>query len=316
MELLKFLESLRTPFFDAFFSLITHLGSENVFTVLGLVIIWCVNKKWGFRYFIIGLMGNAVNQLLKGIFLIARPWVVDESFTIVEAARAQATGYSFPSGHTQSVISVFGTVAVWAKKRWIYVVSAAAILLVAFSRMYLGVHTLLDVGVSLIAGVGVVALLVWLFEKCDGNRRAKIAIGLGSLLFVIALVLYLFLAPTREASVAQFDEDGKKAACTLLGTTLGFLLAWWVDDRYTHFEVKAVWWAQALKLLIGAGLILGVRVGLKPVLAAVFGESALVDALRYFLMALVGGTLWPMTFKFWSGLGRAKVEKNQNLPLT
>lgn len=316
MELLKLLEALRTPFFDGLFGLITHLGAETVFTVAGLFIFWCVDKKWGFRYFVIGLMGNALNQLLKGIFLIPRPWVIDEGFSIVESARAHATGYSFPSGHTQSAVSVFGTAAAWLKKRWGYAASAAAILLVALSRMYLGVHTLLDVGVSLATGVGVVALYVRLFEKYDGNRRAKIAVGLTSALFCVLLVLYLFLAPARAASVAAFDEDGKKAACTVLGTTLGFLLAWWVDDRRTHFDVKAVWWAQALKFLIGLGLIIGARVGLKPVLAAILGESPLVDALRYFIMALLGGTLWPMTFRFWGRLGREKAKQVPEIPIT
>jgi len=316
MEILKLLETLRTPFWDFVLGLATHLGAEMVFMIVGLFIFWCVDKKWGFRYFVIGLMGNALNQLLKGIFLIPRPWVIDENFTIVESARAQATGYSFPSGHTQSAVSVFGTGAARIKKRWAYAVSAAVILLVAFSRMYLGVHTPLDVGVSLATGVGIVALYVWLFEKYDTSRRAKVVIGVASALFCVLLVLYLYLAGAREANVAVFDEDGKKAASTVLGTMLSFLIAWWVDDKRTHFDVKAVWWAQALKFLIGLGLIIGARVGLKPVFAAIFGEYPLVDALRYFIMALVGGTLWPMTFRFWGRFGRRKAPQSADIPLT
>lgn len=316
MEFLRFLESLRTPFFDELFSLITNLGAETVFMVLGLFIFWCVNKKWGFRYFIIGLMGNVLNQFLKAIFLVPRPWISDQNFTIVESARAGATGYSFPSGHTQSVVSVCGTVMVWLKKRWVSVTGAILIALTAFSRMYLGVHTPLDVGVSLATGILTVALLAWLFNRYDGSRRAKIVIGLCALLFSVALVLYLYLAPIRDANVAQFDADGKKAACTVLGSFLGFLVAWWVDDRYMHFDVKAIWWAQALKFALGLGLIMGVRIGLKPVLNAIFIESAFTDGLRYFLMSIAGGVLWPMTFRFWSGLGRERTKEPANLPLT
>ncbi len=316
MEFLRFLESLRTPFLTALFSLVTHLGAEMVLMVVGLVLFWCVDKKWGFRYFIIGLTGNVLNQFLKAIFLIPRPWVVDEKFTIVESARAQAGGYSFPSGHTQSVVSTFGTAMAFAKKRWLSVAGIAAIVLTAFSRMYLGVHTPLDVGVSLVTGVLTVWFFVWLFEKFDGSRRAKIVIGLSSLLFATVFVLYVFLAPAREANIAQFDVDARKGACTLLGTILGFVLAWWVDDKYTHFEVKAVLWAQALKFLIGLGLVLGVRFGLKPVLAALFGESPFLDAVRYFIMTLVGGALWPMTFRFWGRLGVGGKKAATDMPLT
>ncbi len=316
MQFLRLLESLRTPFFDAIFSLITHLGAEIVFMLAGLAIFWCINKKWGFRFFFIGLAGSILNQFLKAIFLIPRPWVTDERFTIVESARADATGYSFPSGHTQSAVCVFGTLLAWLKKRWVSIACVVLALLVGFSRMYLGVHTPLDVGVSLGTGILTVVLFTWLFRRFEDNRRAQTAIGLAVLLFSASLVLYLFLAPARAGSVAEFDAHGRKAACTLLGTTLGFLIAWWVDDQHTRFEVKAVWWAQILKYAVGLGLIMGVRVGFKPLLQAVLGDTPFTDAVRYFLMALVGGTFWPMTFSFWGRLGTGKAKGAEEIPLT
>lgn len=316
MEFLRFLESLRTPFLNVFFSIVTYLGSDTVFIICGLFIFWCVNKKWGFRYFVIGLTGSILNQFLKAVFLVPRPWIKDTNFTIVESARAGATGYSFPSGHTQSAVCLFGTLMAWMKNRWISILCIAAILLAAFSRMYLGVHTPLDVGASLITGIGTVALFIWLFDKYDHNRRGKIIIGLAALLFGVLLVLYLYLAPVREANVAQFDTDGKKSACIILGSILGFLVAWWIDDRYMHFDVHALWWAQALKLILGIGLILGVRIGFKPLLNAVLGESALTDGIRYFLMSLTGGVLWPLTFRFWTKLGKGSAKGAGEIPLT
>lgn len=97
MTILKWLEGLRAPWLDSLMSAVTELGDETVFMVAGLVILWCVNKRWGFRFLLTGLMGSVMNQLLKAIFLIPRPWVLDPSFTIVESARAGATGYSFPA---------------------------------------------------------------------------------------------------------------------------------------------------------------------------------------------------------------------------
>ncbi len=310
MEFLRLLESIRTPFLDAVAAAVTMLGEETVFMAAGMVLLWCFDKKWGFRFFFIGLIGNTLNQLLKAVFLIPRPWVMDDSFTIVEAAREAATGYSFPSGHTQTAVTVFGTLALWQKKRrWVAVCCVAAIVLTAFSRMYLGVHTPLDVGVSLITGSLTVFLLVRLFDRLEQNRKGKIIFGACAAAFILLLLCYVLFMPAREANVAEFDAHGIKNAWTITGTSLGLLLAWWVDDRYTHFETRAVWWAQLLKLAIGFGVIVGLRMGLKPLFNLAFGEDAMfASALRYFIMAVAGGVLWPMTFRFWGSLGKNERE--------
>ena len=159
MTILKWLEGQRTPWLDGLMSAITELGDETIFMLAGLVILWCVNKRWGFRFLLVGLTGSIMNQLLKAIFLIPRPWVQDPSFTIVESARAGATGYSFPSGHTQSAATLFGTLAMWSRKWWSTLLCVVMVLLVGLSRMYLGVHTPLDVGVSLLTGVVTVVAL-------------------------------------------------------------------------------------------------------------------------------------------------------------
>ena len=94
MAFLKYLAQFRSPFWDEVVAAVTLLGEETFFMILGLMIFWCINKKWGYRFLAIGLSGSSLNQLLKAIFLIPRPWVLDPTFTIVEAAREAATGYS------------------------------------------------------------------------------------------------------------------------------------------------------------------------------------------------------------------------------
>ncbi len=117
MSLLYFFESVRAPVLDGFFSLITHFGEETLFIAFGLLLFWCVDKKEGYYLLCVGLLGTALNQLLKLLFRIPRPWVRDPDFTIVESARAGATGYSFPSGHTQTSIGVYGAIARWTSRR-------------------------------------------------------------------------------------------------------------------------------------------------------------------------------------------------------
>ncbi len=304
MEVLRALAGIRTPFWDSVMGCITYLGDETVFMAAGLIVIWCIDKKWGFRLFYMGLLGTVLNQLLKAIFLLPRPWVRDPSFSIVEAAREGATGYSFPSGHTQSAAMLFGGVAMWLKKRWVTVAAAVIILLTAFSRMYLGVHTPLDVGVSLLAGLLMLILMHYAFRYADSGRRAIRVLGGAGMLFCIAVILYLLLAPATAANVAEFDAHGKESVWSLVGAMLGLLLIWWIDDKYLRFPVQAVWWAQVIKCLGGLGLLMLTRVVLKAPLNALFAGDVAANGLRYFLMTLIGGSAWPMTFRFFSRLGK------------
>lgn len=124
-------------------------------------------------------------------------------------------------------------------------------------------------------------------------------IGLCALGMAAVLLAYVHLAPVTERNIAEFDAHGVKNAWTVFGVTAGMLLAWWVDDRYTRFDTHAVWWVQITKLVLGLLPVVGVKSGLKPVFS-LLGTSPFLDGLRYFLMAVVGGVLWPMSFRFWT----------------
>lgn len=299
MELLKILEGIRTPFLNELMSVITVLGDETFFMIVGMIMLWCINKKWGYRLMFIGMTGTAFNQLLKYIFLIPRPWVLDPTFTIVESAREGASGYSFPSGHTHSAVSVFGTMAMWMKDKVMTVICILIIALIAFSRMYLGVHTPLDVGVSLVLGTVLVVGMCKLFDKTSKSSKSKIAIGIGILAIIAAAIVYMYVAPVTERNMPEVDLHGKESLWKLLGASAGMMLGWLIDERRTHFKTEAPLWAQAVKVVGGLIIVIAVKSGLKPVLIAVLGDAPLTHALRYFLMAFAGAALWPMTFKYF-----------------
>ena len=111
MSFLYFLEGLRNSVLDAIFSVITLCGEETVFMAVGMVIFWCFHKFQGYFLLCVGFVGTVLNQFLKMVCRIPRPWVKDPNFTIVESAREAATGYSFPSGHTQTSVGLFGGIA-------------------------------------------------------------------------------------------------------------------------------------------------------------------------------------------------------------
>ena len=60
-------------------------------------------------------LGAGINSFLKLSFHIPRPWIKDPQFTIVETARSAATGFSFPSGHTNTAVTYMGGLALWHK---------------------------------------------------------------------------------------------------------------------------------------------------------------------------------------------------------
>lgn len=300
MDFLNLIYQTRTPFFTGLFSALTYLGDELVFMVTVLVVLWCVDKKWGYRLFAVGMMGTTLNQILKAVFLVPRPWVLNSSFEPVESALESAGGYSFPSGHTQSAATLFGGIAVWIKRKWVTVVSILLVLITAYSRMYLGVHTPLDVGVSLATGLLTVLGFMYLFKKADHNPRVSKGIGIALFIGALILLLYVMLWPKTERNVAQFDEEGLKNAYTVLGTVLGLIVSRFVDSRYIRYETRAAWWAQVLKLAIGVGFVVIVRVTLKAPLLKLFHGHGAADSLRYFLMTVTAGVLWPLTFRFWA----------------
>ena len=306
MEFLYFLEGLRTPFGDAFFSLITHLGEETLFIVAGLVVFWCIDKLQGYYLLIVGLTGTVINQFLKLWFRIPRPWVKNPDFTIVESARAEATGYSFPSGHTQSSVGIFGAVARWNKNMLVRVVCVVICVLVPLSRMYLGVHTPADVGVSIAVALVLIFGIYPLVQKGAEEPKTMRMIMCVMLAISVANVAFVeFYAFPADVDVTNL-EHGTKNAYTMLGCILGVWLTYEVDSRFIQFRTDALWWAQILKLVIGLAILLAIKAGLKAPLMALTGGHHIADAVRYFVMVAFAGCMWPMTFEFWRGLGQRK----------
>ena len=302
MEFLYLLESIRNPFLDQVFSLITHLGSEIVFMVLAVVMFWCVNKSQGLYLLSVGCLGTTVNQFLKLACRVPRPWVRDPGFTIVESARADATGYSFPSGHTQNAVGTFGCLAMGAKKSWLRIVLIVLAVLTSFSRMYLGVHTLSDVLVSAGIALLMVAAMHPLFKGLEEHPERGLWILLGLFLVNVLYVLYANLWQFPADVDPENLEHGVKNAAKLMGALLGMAIGYGIDLKWIRFKTEATPVGQILKCVLGLVIVLAIKEGLKPVL----GSGSLSSAVRYGLITLFAAGIWPMTFPFFAKLGRKK----------
>ena len=306
MDILYALEKIRTPFWNGVMSAVTQLGGEVIFIVAAVVVFWCVSKWEGYYLMTIAFCGTVLNQFLKLICRVPRPWVRDPNFTIVESARAEATGYSFPSGHTQNAIGLFGGMARWGGRRWVRLGLTTLALVIAFSRMYLGVHTPADVGVSLVLAAALVLGLYPLMRRAQEKPRYMGYVLAAMLVVSGAFVVFVETCGFPADMDAENLASGIGNAWKMLGAVAGMTLAWLLDRRYIHFETQAVWWVQVIKVAVGMALLLAIKSGLKAPLLALLGHEGLAGGVRYFLLVLVAGAVWPLVFRPMSQWGKGE----------
>lgn len=272
LGILKYVQSFSNETLDSFFEIITMLGEEWFFIILFAIFFWCFNKSFGYKLAFICLTSAAINTIIKEIVKLPRPI----GYEGIKSIRVEtAEGYSFPSGHTQQSSSLFATLMIEFKKKWLYFIGVLGILLVGFSRMYLGVHWPSDVIGGLIIGIlwTMIAIKIFDWSKDRGN---PMLLGV----FVIPMIILMLFFQTATYY---------KVVGTLLTLWIGYI----IDDKYFSFVTKAVWWKQILKLVIGfLGLIL-IKVYVKKLLPLTIYS----DFLRYALMGIWMTVISPIIYR-------------------
>ena len=190
---LQHFRDLLPNFINELFLSITTVGEFFLPTLVGLIIFWCINSKKGISLLFLIFMNIFVSQFLKMLACVYRPWVLDNRITPLPKALLHSGGYSFPSGHTTMATSFCGgLVYLFNKYKLVSFSLVFLILLVGFSRMYLGVHTPQDILTGLIIGV----VLVFIFPKYVDYLEEKRTRYLWFILgfnFSIALIFLVIL---------------------------------------------------------------------------------------------------------------------------
>lgn len=275
MSFLWALSELRTPFFDQVFQFITYLGQGFFPVIVICALYWCYNKKLavtiGFTYITSGLMV----QGLKIAFRIPRPWILDPDFKPVESAVAAATGYSFPSGHTQSASSLFASLALFFQKWWQKLFCVTLFLLVGFSRMYLGVHTPADVCTAILLTV-LFAFLIWKYQDCFERPAYTRRIVCVLLAVTAFFCIYAYSLYHRDLIALHYVQDCYKMA----GASIGFTFGWYLERTTLQFSCEGIAKKELFFRFI-VGLILTVMIYSIPKLLPL--ESLLWKMFRYAL---------------------------------
>lgn len=270
LEILRHIQSIANPFFDFIFQLITICGEQVVLISIISIIYWTLDKKFGEYIAYAVLTSVLLNNTIKDIFKMKRPIGEEGIRTLREQT---ATGYSFPSGHTQSASSFYGAMAIYLKKKPMYIITTVMIILIGFSRLYLGVHYPKDVIVGAILGVSTSYVCYKLYNKFENKM----------LLYLITFII--FVPALAFAQSADFIKG--------LGTYFGFLVGMYVEKRYVKFSIEGRNIDKIIRVIIGVISLLLLQLGLKSILPS---ESIFLF-IRYSLISFFGIGIYPMIFK-------------------
>lgn len=306
LGLLRWLEGLRNPVLDAVMQFFTFFGEELLFMVVALVFLWCIDKWKGYYLLSVGFVGTILSQFLKLWFRIPRPWVKDPNFTIVESARADAGGYSFPSGHTQSAVGTYGGIARFAKQRWLRIVAIVLAALVCLSRLYLGVHTLADVSVAAVLAILLVLVLYPIFSGMEKHPNRMYGLIVAFLVMALGYLLFVKLYHFPAEAYNENYYEGLKNAYSLSGALLGLLIAYPMEQRFIRYDTHAPLPGQILKVALGLLGALAIKEGLKPLLNLFWEGYWFPNAIRYCVLVIFAGAIWPLTFKYFAKIGKSR----------
>ena len=237
-------------FLTDFLSKMTFLGELNTVIVIMAIIYWGVSKEFG-TYLLMGWSGNRLaNGMLKVTACAYRPWIRDARIVPYGNSMTTATGYSFPSGHTMNAASVYGGGAVRKDlPRALRITLGIIVALVAFSRIFLGVHTPQDILVGALVGILVMGLTVKLMNWVAAHPEKDILVAGIGIVLAIAIAVYAAVKPYP----AHYDAEGKllvdgtkMANDTFkgIGWCAAFLVGWVLERRFVGFSTDGITMAQ------------------------------------------------------------------------
>lgn len=261
IALMDWLQEMLGPFGERLAAFLTLFGEELVTVlVIGFVYL-CYDKRAGKRIALVVIVSNVWNPMVKNIALRRRPYFdhpeirclkpVDSNADVMDVV---AQGYSFPSGHSQNAMTVFGMLAVTMKKKGLIALAAVMPLLVGLSRVCLGVHFPTDVLAGWTLGLLTVSILGWLQKKV--KRQWML-----SLILLATGIPGFFYCKTNDYYI-------------FYGLMLGYLAGTMAEERFVRFRNTRKPLRAAARVL-GAGLLF---LGMSLLIHVFFPEAYLDSA--------------------------------------
>lgn len=273
LDIVVWLQAHGSGFLDVLAKALNVTGGSVFALIVGPLIYWVINRRLGLQMLLMLLAGALLATVTKEIAQTPRPFVAhpDEVTALFDAR-----GYGFPSGHVMNAIAFWFPVVVMLKRRawwWVY---GGYVLLMAWSRMYAGVHYPQSVIGSMIMALPLIAL----FLRWQPDETAFRASRLVGALVIVPWVLLPFL---------RSYEDG----VTTIGTLFGFGLALAWTRQHAGFSVEAAVSRRALRYGLGVVLLFAIFLGL-DVLFGTAEPDYVFRMVRYAAVTLFVIAAWPV----------------------
>jgi membrane-associated phospholipid phosphatase len=280
LDILRTIESIRSSFLNGLFEFITMLGEETLLIVLMAIVYFMYDKHLAKRMFFITAMSLSLNCIVKNFVKRPRPFTRGISCVREETA----TGYSFPSGHTQTFATWSNGFAFYLKSKKLLWGTVILSILVGFSRMYLGAHYPSDVIAGLLFGLVFAYLGNKLYDKVQNKHLLYTAF----LLILTPFIIFFIIKPD------PLYEDFFK----LFGMQAGFTLAVLLEEKLVNLEKSNVVWKNILRIVICVVLALVIKESLKALFVTdILRLSLILDAVRYFVLVFLILGICPWVFK-------------------
>ena len=284
--LMVWLQNLLGDMGAAIAAYVTMLGEETVMVAILGFIYWCYDKKFGVFVGTNLMVGLVANPMIKNIFLRYRPYMVHSEVKCLKPVHEGdlydplLQGYSFPSGHTSNSSTMYFSLPVYEKKKWLVVLGILMPFLIGLSRVCLGVHYPTDVMAGWLLGAVVVALMSFLQKKIQVKWKLY-------LLITLLTIPGCFYCTSNDYF-------------TSLGMMLGFFAASLFEEKYVNFDNTKDIKKSIIRVVGGLVVFLLANVVLKTVFSAIAIESLvyLLRVIRYGLLVFVTMGVYPMMFKY------------------
>lgn len=267
LDFIRTIQQIHGPYLDVFFRTITSLGGGEIYILLLPIFFWCVDTSLGAHAGFIFLISSYVANGLKDLWQQPRPFQLDPSVKL-----ANADGYGLPSFHALEATVMWGMFALWFKKAWFWVLAVLMMLLIGFSRVYLGVHFPTDV----LAGYAIGAVFLWIYAS--GGHTFERWLKALPLRWQIGLSIGVPLV----LAISHPTDDVILIMSAFSGFSLGLALL----NRYLRFSAHGPVWQRVLRFVVGDLVILLLYAA--PRLIGFSGSAALHSPLRYLHYGAIG----------------------------
>ena len=300
LDIIRGLQSVANEGITFIVELITMIGEEYIAIFILATIYLLFNKRIAQKVIFEIAFAQTLNGLIKNFVKEPRPHQMADD--VIDMRHAE--GYSFPSGHSQMTGVWLNGLAIEADKakkvKWPYIVANILLVMVMFSRMYLGQHFLIDVVVGGALGVGSAFLISYLYDKFESKGKL-------SLLYKVVCLIYAPFALYFIITCKEYGEFGY-SFFKMFGLLVGVALAYGFEKKYVNFTYDIPLWKKVLRILGVVVVILGIKSGLGAIFTLIgdacvaqgeWGHAVynLLHTIRYGLIAFGTMGFYPWVFK-------------------